>query len=116
MSTIRKTHQKATYFKGNFHLRDRTNTNWARPIEFPTVFCAYGQAIKSGNWQSCTSINMPQYVIDNYFDSKKGILANFWDSVFALENITWQDVEKDKQNVLNLINTANNELHKLPTL
>ena len=114
MNTIRKTPKKSTYFEGNFQLL--TNENRATPIEFPTVFTAYGPAIRSGNWQSCTGINTPQYVIDNYFDKRKGSLTPFWDCVFALENITWDDVKKDKDSVLGLVNAANNELLKLPLL
>ena len=114
MKTIRKTGTKATYFKGNFYLRDREG--WANPIDYPSVFVAYGQGIKSGNWQSTTSINTPKYVIDNYFGGKTGKLKNFWDCVYSLEKITWKDVEKDKQNVLKLINLANNELIKLAEL
>ena len=115
METIFKTGKKATYFEGNFYLRDE-KSGWASPIDFPTVFTAYGAAIKSGNWQSCTSINTPQHVIDNYFNGKKGNLKNIWECVFALENITWDDVRENKDRVLTLINLANNELLKLETL
>lgn len=116
MKPIRKTNKAHTYFKGNFYLRDNSTTNWAHPIDFPTVFVAYSQDIRSGNWQSCTSINTPKYVIDNYFDGKKGGLIHFWDSVSALEHITWEDVKKDKEKVLSLINAANNQLLKLKEL
>lgn len=116
MKTIRKTGTKNTYFEGNFQLRDRSRTNWATPIEFPTVFVAFGQAIKSGNWQSCTSINTSKYVIEHYFDNKEGKLNHFWKRCSDLENITWDDVENDKDNVLKLINLANNELIKLEIL
>ena len=116
MKTIRKTPKKATYFEGTFALRDNSKTNWGTPIDFPTVFVAYGQAIRSGNWQSCTGINTPQYVIDHFFNGRKGAMSLFWEAVFTLENITWQDVEKDKGNVLILINNANNQLLKLPSL
>jgi hypothetical protein len=112
METIRKAGTIATYFKGNFYLRD-SNKNWACPIEFPTVFVAYGKGIKNGNWQSCTSINTPKFVIDYYFKGVTGKLKNFWDYVYLLEVITWNDVENDKQKVLTLINLANNELIKL---
>ena len=120
MKTIFKTWKKATYLKGTFQLRDNSVNNWASPIEFPTVFIAYGSAIKSGNWQSCTNINTPQYVIDNYFDTignkKTHLLFNLWETTKQLENIKWSDVEQDKENVLNLINLANNELLKLEIL
>ena len=117
MKTIFKTWKKATYLKGNFSLR---NKNLASPINFPTVFTAYGQAIRSGNWQSCTAINTPQYVIENYFDNigskKNHSLFNLWEATKQLENIKWSDVEQNKENVLNLINLANNELLKLEIL
>ena len=112
MESIYKTGTKNTYFKGSFSLRDKTE-NWATPIDFPNVFTAYGPAVRSGNWQSCTSINTPQYVIDNYFNGKQDSLKMFWNSVKALEDISWEDIFKDKDNVLNLISLANNELLKL---
>lgn len=114
--TIFKTNAKATYLEGVFYLRDRATTRWGGPIYFPTVFVAYGAAIKSGNWRYCSSVNTPQYVIDNYFNSKKGNMSSFWDAVFALENITWVDVKNDKEHILTLINNANNELLKLGEL
>ena len=55
--------------------------------------------------------------IDNYFDGKiYKSLKMFWDAVFSLENIKWSDVDNNKDNILNLINLANNELLKLETL
>lgn len=116
MKTIRKTPQKATYFEGNFELRSRENTNWAHPINFPTVFTAHGAAIKSGNWQSCTAINTPQYVIDNYFDGKLLGMGKMWNYCKQLENTTWEDVERDPEMVQGFINLANGELDKLKTL
>lgn len=115
MKRITKTPQKATYFEGTFYLRDEKQ-NWAYPIDFPTVFTAYGSAIRSGNWQSCTAINTPDYVIEHYFDEKEGVLKPFWAACRQLEPITWEDVRNDKERVLNLINVANNELLKLPEL
>lgn len=115
MDRIFKTGKKDTYFEGTFKLRDE-NVNWATPIDFPTVFTAYGAAIKSGNWQSCTGINTPQYVIDHYFDGKQTGLRSFWKKVFALENITWEQVREDKNSILNLIDAANKELFKLSEL
>ena len=114
METIRKTGTKATYFEGNFYLN--SNKNRACPIQFPTVLVAYGPGIRSGEWQSCTSINTPKYVIDNYFYGKVGSLKNFWDCVYKLENINWNDVNNDNLGVLELINSANNELMKLKEL
>lgn len=116
---IFKTWKKATYFKGGFELVDEKE-NMASPIDFPVVFTAYGVAIKSGNWQSCTGINTPEYVIKNYFD---GIGQEIYDSMsklwlycFELENITWNIVYNRKDYVLNLIELANNELRKLSEL
>lgn len=113
---IFKTKTKATYFKGMFQLRNNTVNNWATPIEFPTVFTAYGASIKSGNWQSCTAINTPQYVIDNYFRGKTVGLVLFWEAVFNLEKITWEDVKKNKEHVLKLIHKANKQLLNLEQL
>lgn len=115
MEQIRKTGHKNTYFKGSFYLRNK-NENWASPIDFPTVFIAKGRAVKSGNWDSCTSINTPKYVIENFFDGNKNENPLFWESVFNLESITWEDVKKDKNKVLNLINLANNQLLKFREL
>ena len=119
MEKIFKTWKKATYFKGSFLLRDE-NKNWACPIDFPTVFEAYGAAIRSGNWQSCTAINTPEFVINNYFDtignSEHDSMYEMWNYCKQLSSITWKDVNKNKSHVLNLINLANNELLKLKTL
>jgi len=115
MTTIRKTSEKATYLEGNFYLRDE-KINWAHPINFPTIFVAYGAAIKSGNWQKCTSINTPQYVIDNYFNKQSRVLSGLWKYCFELEKITWKQVNENKDQVLQLINLANNELLKLKPL
>ena len=116
MNTIRKTGNKNTYFKGNFYIRDNSKANWANPIDFPTVFVAFGKSIKSGNWQSGTGINTPKYVIEHYFNNKIGNLSYFWECVYSLELITWDDVKRNKDYVLDLINAANNELIKLETL
>jgi len=116
MKTIYKTGFKNTYFEGNVFLRDNSKDNWATPIDFPTVFIAFGQGIKSGNWQRCTSINTPKHVIEHYFNNRKGSLKLLWEAIEKLENITFSDVENDKENVLKLINLANNELLKLKTL
>lgn len=118
MKHIFKTKKKATYFEGKFLLRDNSNTNWAHPIDFPTVFTAHGAAIRSRNWQSCTSINTPDYVIEHYFDNKVNIygLSKMWELCKKLSVLTWADVEKDKNSVLDIVNLANNELLKLELL
>ena len=119
MEKIFKTWKKATYFLGSFELRNE-HENWAKPIDFPTVFTAYGKGIKSGRWQSCTSINTPKYVINNFFDT---IGHNKHDAMFylffyceQLEKINWSDVSKNKKEILELINLANAELNKLAVL
>lgn len=119
MKTIYKTWKKATYFKGNFQLRDEDD-NMAWPIEFPTVFTAYGQGIASGNWQSCTRINTPKYVIDNYFDTighnKHDAMFQMWAYCKQLDTLNhWDVVKQNKDELLRLINLANNELLKLKT-
>lgn len=113
---IRKTGKKNTYFKGSFFLRDNTNINWAHPINFPTVFIAYTRGIKSGNWESCTAINTPDFVIKNYFNNEEIPSKYFWGLVEELEAITWDEVGKNKEKVLAIINNANNELSKLPEI
>ena len=116
MKQIFKTWQKATYLEGSFELRDE-NENWASPIEFPRVFTAYGADINSGNWESCTAINTPSYVIDNYFDAighkKHDEMYKLWTYCKQLENTTWEDVKNNKTNILELIRLSNNELNKL---
>lgn len=118
METIFKTWKRNTYFEGYFKLRDQKY--WAHPIDFPTVFVAYGKAIKSGNWNSCTSINTPDLVISNYFDTigynKHENMFMLWEYCRKLENIKWDDVSKNKKNVIDLIALANLELKKLKTL
>ena len=119
MNTIFKTWKKATYLKGNFSLRDK-NENHESPIDFPTVFTAYGQAIRSGNWRSCTAINTPNFVIDKFFDTigheKHHTMGLLWEATKKLKNITWKDVEENEDNVLKLIEVANSELLKLKQL
>lgn len=116
MERITKTHKTATYFKGTFKLRDNSKTNWAHPIDFPTVFIAYGKGIKSGNWQSLTEINTPKYVIEHYFDNRKGSLKQLFKYCEKLELLTWDDVKNDLSKVQELVNLANNELLKFPEL
>ena len=65
MKTIFKLNNNL-YFEGLFYLRSRVNTNWANPINSPTIFEAYGKGIQSGNWRSCTAINAVDYIIKNY--------------------------------------------------
>lgn len=69
MKTIRKV-KSNIYLEGDFSLRDKKE-NWVCFIEFPTIFTAFGAAIKSGNWQSCTAINTPKYVINEYLHENR---------------------------------------------
>ena len=119
MKTIFKTWKKATYFEGRFLLLDE-KSNRATPIYFPTVFTAFGPAIRSGNWQRCTSINTPDYVIEHFFDGigheKHHTMGMMWEFCKQLENITWEYFKNNKNEVLSLVNLANNELNKLQTL
>lgn len=116
---IFKTWKKATYFQGIFELRDE-NQKWGTPIEFPTVFIAYGKSIKSGNWLRYTSINTPNFVIDNFFDTVGNNIHDemymMWTYCKKLERITCKDVKKNKTKVLELIKLANCELSKLKVL
>src|SRR5690606_20567360 len=104
MKTIFKTWRKATYLHGTFGLRE--DTNFAHPIEFPTVFEAYSKAIKSGNWMSCTSINTPNYVIKYYFDtigdSENDAMYQLWVYCKQLSVVNWGDLQINKEAVLNL--------------
>lgn len=112
---IFKTWKKNIYFKGFFKLRNK-NENWVTPIDFPTVFEGYGKAIKSGNWQRCTGINNPEYVVKNYFDNNESEMFELWRICKELENITWDDVFKNEVGILKLVDLANNELKNLKTL
>lgn len=120
MSTIiYKTWKKATYFGGDFALR-ACETMMAHPIEFPCVFVAFGKGIKSGNWQSCTAINTPAYVIEYYFDNignnKHDAMYKMWSLCKKLSCIKWSDVQEKPEMVKNLIQSANKELNKLEEL
>lgn len=119
MKTIFKTWKKNTYFEGIFELRNK-NMNWAIPIDFPAVFTAYGKAIKTGNWRSVTSINYPEYAINNYFDTigheKNDAMYQMWEYCKQLDKITWEDVKNNEDDVLKLIALANQELYKLKKL
>ena len=61
-------------------------------------------------------VNTPKYVIDNFFNGRKGSLKNLWEAIEKLENLSWNDVKSNKDNVLKLINLANNEILKLTVL
>ncbi len=64
------------YFKGCFELRD-IESNYAYPCEFPTIFTAIGKGIKSGNWQSCTGTNTPNYIAKYYSEEIKKVDSNY---------------------------------------
>ncbi len=102
--------------------RSRNTTNWANPIDCPTIFEAKGAAIKSGNWQSCTAINTAEYVIKNYLGGK---VTKYMDGLTNTEKFKfWQLVEQiEKYNnwdsvptVVSLCNEANELIRKLPIL
>ena len=118
METIFKTWKKATYFRGMFELRE--DLKFATPIDFPTVFIAYGKGIKNGNWQSYTRINTPNYVIVHYFDSIgydiHDEMYQLWYYCYVLSKLTWNNINNDKDAVLKLIDQANTELKKLHVL
>lgn len=52
---------KNLYLKGLYEMGN-TESNYVYPCKFPTIFKAYGKAIESGNWQSCTAINTPKCI------------------------------------------------------
>jgi hypothetical protein len=64
METIRKI-KGNLYLKGDYKLGG-IESNHAHPCEFPTIFTAKGRAVKSGNWNSCTSINTPKSIVQFY--------------------------------------------------
>lgn len=64
------------YFKGSFMMRD-FNSNYAYPLDFPTIFTAKGAAIKSGNWQSCTGTNTPDYIAKYYSEYITPVNTNY---------------------------------------
>jgi len=110
---------KNLYFEGWFKLRD-ANANWAHPVEFPTIFEAYGAAIRSENWRSCTAINTPDYVIKNYLHGNiyavMGALSKderkeFWQICRQLEAANDYSEKTAK-----LVQDANEYLVKLDTL
>ena len=86
------------YFQGAFIMRD-FDSNYAYPLDFPTIFTAKGAGIKSGNWQSCTGTNTPNYIAKYYSqeiapvntiydikptgltESEKYELFGLWDSI-----------------------------------
>ena len=119
MRPIFKTWKSRTYFKGFFELRSESE-NWAHPISFPTVFVAYGHAVKSGNWNSSTSINTPKYVIDNFFDgigkSKHDSMFLLWEFCDKLSKLDRKTAYENIQDTNELIWSANNELSKLTKL
>ena len=110
------------YLKGIFYIRDNKNTNWAIPVDCPTIFEAYGQGIKSGNWQSCTAINTAQYVIKHYLDNN---ILKYMPSLSKSDKIRFWELAKQIE-VLNsfeyleeleiLIKEANDILNKLETI
>lgn len=54
------------YLKGEYKLRDLEKTNWAAPVDCPTVFTTYGHDFTPVNWQSCTAINTPDSLNEFY--------------------------------------------------
>lgn len=64
------------YLKGYFEMRD-INSNYSYPLDFPTIFSAKGKAIKSGNWQSCTGTNTPEYIAKYYSEYVSPVKTNY---------------------------------------
>lgn len=60
------------YLEGEYTFKDMS-TNWACIVDFPTVFTARGAKVKSGDWQSCTSINTPHSL--GQFAKEEGIIT-----------------------------------------
>ena len=64
------------YFQGAFIMRD-FESNYAYPLDFPTIFTAKGAGIKSGNWQSCTGTNTPDYIAKYYSENIAPVKTNY---------------------------------------
>jgi hypothetical protein len=64
MKTIHKI-AKNLFIEGNYEIKD-PESNYAYPVDHPTVFVAYGEAIRSGNWMACTAINTPRSIHEFY--------------------------------------------------
>lgn len=64
------------YFKGVFSMRD-IESNYAYPVDFPTIFIAKGKGIKSGNWRSCTGTNTPDYISKYYSEEVSPVNSNY---------------------------------------
>jgi hypothetical protein len=97
------------YFKGLYEIR--TDVNWAYPLDFPTIFVAFSTGIKSGNWQSCTNINVAKYIFDDYIqqDAKDVRYNNLTtdeslmlsELIFTLDNINnWSNLDRIKKLVV----------------
>lgn len=110
------------YLKGVFYIKDNKKTNWSNPVDCPTIFNAYGQGVKSGNWQSCTSINTVEYVVKKYLNNNilkympnlsKSDKIRFWELARQIEVLNnWEYLEE-----LNpLLEEANSILNKLKTI
>lgn len=100
------------YFEGNFSLRNR-DENWACPVDFPTIFRAYGRGVRSGNWTEYTSINIPGYVIERYLYGDISGHEQFWNiasQLFVINN--WANIDA----IPELIKAANIELQKFKPL
>ncbi len=75
MKQVRKLAGKI-YLEGSFDMRTGKD-NYAYPIDFPTIFTAMGKGIKSGNWQSCTGTNTPEYIAKYYSENVKPVSTNY---------------------------------------
>ena len=71
---------KHIYLSGLYQMRS-VESNYANPCEFPTIFVAFWAGIKSGNWQSCTSINTPDQLV-KYFNENGYNYRSNYDIVF----------------------------------
>lgn len=106
------------YLKGLYSLRD--NENCSSPVDCPTIFVAFGAAIRSGNWRSCTAINTPEYIFVNYIqDEPENVRYNnltddesllLTKLIFEIGNTNrWDNIERLEK----LISVANELLIKI---
>ena len=75
-----------TYLEGKFKVYNK-ESNTAGIIDFPTVFRAFGKAIRSGNWQSCTAINTPEYIA-KYIEDDYKTNKSLYDYKFKVSEMT----------------------------
>ena len=106
---------KNLYLKGLYSI-DKTRIN------YPTIFEAKGRAIKSGNWERCTSINTCVYIFNHYLNELAQPKVLF-DKLTELESaelceliyiLSWDNKKQPKgAKLIEKINRANELIVKM---